>query len=169
MDGPSGDPLRVTLKIGESVRAIQVPSGDTIAEVKAREFPNTRVRFLCRGKELRDESLVSVAKADVSLPGEAQSDIVIHCVVQPRNLNPINEEVGTHRAATGTGEGNTDDFGIDSCKLLQIVLGVCGLSFWMIYFSAPELFERSSVVMLFSITIAYLLFIATFTGEFRSS
>lgn len=162
MEPSSADEVRqvkVILKIGEAQRVVSALCSDTIGDIKQREFPGgQRARFLCRGRELRDnwsvlEALPSATSADEELP-----ELIIHCVVRSVP-SAATTEPATNRSTTTPQRPDRDDsLNIESCSVLRLVLGAVCLLLWMLYFSVPELFAKSSVVTLVSLTVGYTLF-----------
>jgi hypothetical protein len=167
---PAGEDLnlvKVVLKIREGERIIFVREEETFSSIQGKEFPGESVRFICRGRELSDASSVAEARPAAAVPGDPRPDTIVHCVVRSGTgaVPPGGAAVSPSETADATGAGGRgagNGLVIDSCGFLQLILGVIFLLLWMLYFSITELFERSSVVMLTSLTVGYALFVISY-------
>ena len=152
--------VKVILKIGETQRIVSASCSDAIGDIKKREFPGAqRARFLCRGRELMDNWSVLEALPSAPSVSEELPELIIHCVVRAESTTAATEAAPVRSTRSSPRHTEREDsLNIESCSLLRLVLGAVCLLMWMLYFSVPELFAKSSVVTLVSLTVGYTLF-----------
>ena len=150
-DNQDNTSLTFILKIQENQRQITSKLTDRIHVIKVREFPSERVRFIYQGRELVDHKLLS----DCGLV----YGCIVHCIVRS-GIDNFDEANSRDQQGFGYDNSNSDTTPVGS--ILQALIGVILLLFWMLYFNLSEYFERSAFIMLTALSAIYSLSIVQF-------